>query len=62
MEEIIDEGFGTWSKDVQFEEIEAYLISSQRKFVKYRLNIFYLNRVSFCLSNLELCLFSAGLI
>ena len=49
MEEIIDEGFGTWSKDVQFEEIEAYLISSQRKFVKYRLNIFYLNRVSFLL-------------
>ena len=44
VEEIIDEGFGTWSKDVQFEEIEAYLVSSQRKFVKYKLNIFYLNR------------------
>ena len=36
---------GTWRGE-SAEEIEAYLVGSQRKFVKYRLNIFVLNRVS----------------
>ena len=36
---------GTW-QDAKADEIEGYLVGSQRKFVKYRLNIFYLNKVS----------------
>jgi hypothetical protein len=36
---------GTW-KDANASDIEEYLGGAQRKFVKYKLNIFYLNRVS----------------
>ena len=39
------QGFGSWAGE-SVEDIEAYLVNSQRKFVKYRLNIFVLNRVS----------------
>lgn len=38
--------FGTWEEEHTVTDIEKYLVSQQRKFVKYRLNIFYLNRVS----------------
>ena len=38
-------GMGTW-QDAKAEEIEGYLLGSQRKFIKYKLNIFYLNKVS----------------
>ena len=36
---------GGWEEETA-EDIESYLIKSQRKFVKYRLNIFFLNKVS----------------
>jgi len=36
---------GTW-QDASASDIEEYLGGIQRKFVKYKLNIFYLNRVS----------------
>jgi len=36
--------FGSWDESATVGDIEAHLISSQRKFVKYRLNIFYLNK------------------
>jgi len=38
--------FGSWEKTSTVGDIEQYLVDQQRKFVKYRLNIFYLNRVS----------------
>ena len=34
---------GTW-QDTKATDIEEYLVSVQRKFVKYRLNIFFLNK------------------
>ena len=43
---------GTW-KDESAEDIEGYLMTCQRKFIKYRLNIFLLNKVS-CLSVIDL--------
>lgn len=36
---------GTW-QDAKAEDIEDYLLGTQRRFIKYKLNIFYLNRVS----------------
>ena len=51
---------GTW-QDAKAEDIENYLLGTQRRFIKYKLNIFYLNKVSneltvslsFKFSNLE---------
>ena len=37
---------GTWDQSAKVDDIEAYLLTAQRKFVKYRLNIFFLNKVS----------------
>ena len=37
--------FGTW-ESTKADDIETYLVGQQRRFVKYRLNIFVLNRVS----------------
>ena len=39
------ETIGSW-QDAKVEDIEDYLLGTQRKFIKYKLNIFYLNRVS----------------
>ena len=44
---------GTW-QDAKAEDIEDYLLGTQRRFIKYKLNIFYLNKVSNALT-VSLC-------
>ena len=46
---------GTW-KRTKADQIEDYLLGSQRKFAKYRLNIFYLNKVSLFFNHLDILL------
>lgn len=43
--EILNDKIGTWEAE-NAGDIESYLVGIQRKFVKYRLNIFVLNKVS----------------
>ena len=37
---------GSWNKGEKHDDIESYLVKSSRKFAKYRLNVFVLNKVS----------------
>ena len=53
----VKRAFGTW-ESTKADDIETYLVGQQRRFVKYRLNIFVLNRVSiFIMTNPTFALF-----